>query len=290
MNNEVNGVLVVARDVTQLISVTKNLQRTKKLMEEQFVSIERKNRELVVANSELVSFTYSASHDLQEPLRKIIMFSSMIAAKEQTGPLSSGKNEIDKIIRVAKNMQDLLEALLNYSSVTHSDFETEETNLSEIVDQIRNELETDILQSNARIIVHEMPVLPVNSMQIRQLFTNLILNSLKFAKPGISPEISFIATRIASLELPEGVAIDTPECWKISVTDNGIGFEEVYAEKIFQLFQRLHSKEDFTGTGIGLTICKKIVHNHGGTILASGNSGQGARFDIFLPAQNEELN
>jgi light-regulated signal transduction histidine kinase (bacteriophytochrome) len=187
-------------------------------------------------------------------------------------------------------MQMLIKNLLEFSRATDESENYEETNLNEIVASILTDLELNIEQKKAVISFNKLPTLKVVPDQFRQLFQNLITNSLKFCKPGIAPEITITSEKTKGMYIPL-ISYDQYEdsFYRIIFKDNGIGFEEKYADEIFMIFKRLHSFEQFEGTGIGLSICKKIVEKHHGFIHASGKPGEGATFTIILPAIHKDV-
>ena len=242
-----------------------------------------KNIELLKINAELESFNYVASHDLQEPLRKIQAFSQRILQQEGSNFSSASQHYFSRIIVSAERMQNLINALISYA---HADSITKEilpVNLNTTLNNVKNDLQDLIEEKNATIIYTKLPVINAVGIQIHQLFTNLITNALKYSKEGVNPLIEITATSIPGSEIENTVANKKIAYWHIKVLDNGIGFEQEYAHKIFELFQRLHNGNEYTGTGIGLSICKKIVLNHQGFIFASGKPGIGSIFNIYFP-------
>jgi light-regulated signal transduction histidine kinase (bacteriophytochrome) len=229
-----------------------------------------KNRELNKMNAELESFAYISSHDLQEPLRKIQIFTSKIAEDELHILSEKTKHYFERIQASANRMQVLIEDLLAYSRLGATRSVFINTDLSEIVVDTIAELKEKINLKQAVVELGPLCSLMVIPYQMHQLMTNLITNSLKFSRPGIPPIIQIAAS------VKDGFC-------HIRFSDNGIGFEEQYQDKIFEVFQRLHNKPDYEGTGIGLSIVKKIIENHNGTIKATSRPGQGATFDIFIP-------
>ena len=248
--------------------------------------LETKNRELIQSNTELASFTYIASHDLQEPLRKIQTFSNRILDKENENFSSGTKDYFERITAASSRMQNLITALLNYSRTTSSDINYIPADLNEIVNEVKNNLREHLEETDAVFEVALLPVLNVIPHQINQLFTNILINALKYRKPGIRPLIKINAGIVSLPETEVNSSVSGDNYWKISISDNGIGFEQKYEDKIFELFQRLHTNAEFEGTGVGLAICKKIVQTHNGFIKAIGEPGTGSTFNVYLPIKN----
>ncbi len=235
------------------------------------------------SNAELQNFASVASHDLQEPLRKIQAFGDRLQARCSDGLGEQGRDYLGRMLNAAQRMQTLIQDLLKLSRVTSRQQPFAPCNLGEIVRQVLSDLEIAIEQSKARIEVGALPTLDADPLHMRQLFQNLIANAIKFQKPGESPEVS-ISSRIFDMMEPliPGAGIGDKVC-QIHVQDNGIGFDEKFAEQIFVVFQRLHTREEYAGTGIGLAVCRKITDRHGGSIVAKSAEGQGASFIITLP-------
>jgi len=247
--------------------------------------LEQKNIELAQNNTELTSFTYIASHDLQEPLRKIQTFCNLINAHSSAELSASTKDYFQRILKASTRMQNLISSLLNYSRMNSRGMDFEMTDLNSVLDEATNNIR-ELLEESRAVIEHDpLPVIPCVPMQINQLFTNLIINSIKYKSAGTTPFIQISARPAVSAEInsQENITGD-PRYWKIIFSDNGIGFEQQYADRIFELFQRLHSRFEYEGTGIGLAICRKIVQNHKGFIYADGKPGLGATFAIYLPS------
>lgn len=239
--------------------------------------------ELERSNRELEEFAYIASHDLQEPLRKISTFSSRLMSRAN-GQLDAESNEfIDRINVSVENMRLLIDSLLEFSRIarTHEVFLPVDLNV--IMRQTRQDLELKVEETGTRIVARKLPVVDASATQMKQLFSNLIGNSIKFRKSGISPVIRVSAERLSDAEKEEHHLPPERVYHKIIFADNGIGFEQEYAARIFQVFQRLHGKAEYPGSGIGLSICKRIVDHHGGLISALNIPGQGARFEVILP-------
>ena len=257
--------------------------KLEKLVLERTGELELKNKELEKMNVELKSFAYVSSHDLQEPLRKIQTFASRIIEKEVANLSEKGKDYFDRMNEAAKRMQTLIEDLLAYSRTSTNERNFSKTSLNEIVDEVKNDLRETFAEKNARIVVNNRCEATVIEFQFRQLMYNLIGNSLKFSKPG-EPLLIYVDFKISKgseLDVPSLVP-ENSYC-HISVSDNGIGFDPQYKERIFEVFQRLHGKEEYKGTGIGLSIVQKIVENHNGIITATGDLDKGAVFDIYIP-------
>ncbi len=236
-------------------------------------------------NEELESFAYIASHDLQEPLRKIQTYSSFILAKEILNLTDSGKNYFNRIQNASKRMQQLIDDILSYSRTNHKEVEFELIDLNKIISEVTNDLKDEIQNKDAKIEIKQLYSLKVIPYQFRQLFQNLICNSLKFSKPESIPHIIINAQIVNSkTNLQFGLPTGKKYC-QITVADNGIGFDEQYSNRIFELFQRLHGKNEYNGTGIGLAIVKKIVENHNGLIKATSTEGEGATFHIYIPLE-----
>ena len=246
-----------------------------------------KNLELERNNAELGSFTYIASHDLQEPLRKIQSFSKLILAKKEDANLSeTGKDYFTRIIAAAARMQNLIQALLSYSNANNSEIKFIRTDLNSVVEEVKNNLAEMLEEKNVTIETNNLPVLNVVQIQFLQLFSNIIHNAVKYGRKDVPPHIIITASVLSEEEMKTDHPGQKGKFWKISIADNGIGFEQQYEHKIFELFQRLHGRTAYEGTGIGLAICKKIMHHHNGIISAKGESGTGAVFCLYLPYQN----
>ena len=245
-----------------------------------------KNRELENANAELASFNYVASHDLQEPLRKIQGFSKRIIDIEGDNLSDMTKDYLNRLHAAAKRMQNLIESLLSFSRINLSQVVFHKTDLNHILTEVQLVLNESIAEKNAVVDAQNLPTLHAVPIQMHQLFLNLIANALKYSKPDVPPHIKITAEKVSVNEGEEGVKQNNT-FWKIVISDNGIGFEQQYENKIFELFQRLHGKTEYAGTGIGLAICKKIVQSHNGTITATGQPNVGATFTFFLPDNND---
>jgi len=247
------------------------------------IELQERNRELEKSNKELASFNHVASHDLQEPLRKIQTFISRISETDKAVISDSAKDYITKIEVSAKRMRILIDDLLLFSRTNTTKKEFIKSNLNELLQNAQTELTEVIEEKKAIITSSKLPKLDVIPYQIEQLFINLIGNSLKYNQPGLIPEITIQSEKVLSTEYPDLLEQNVKKFHKITFTDNGLGFDPQFKETIFVLFQRLHSKTDYPGTGIGLAICKKIVENHKGHIIADSEPNKGTTFTVFLP-------
>jgi two-component system CheB/CheR fusion protein len=258
-------------------------QKLEKAVRRRTKQLELKNRELARANKDLESFNYVSSHDLQEPLRKIQSFCTLILKEERKKLSRTGKDYFERMQVTAKRMQLLIEDLLAYSRTKNTEKNFELTNLNDILDEVKEEYKEKIQLKNATITSTKLCTVPIIRFQFRQLFHNLISNSLKFTLEGRTPIIT-IKSRVASGADFKNVKLQakTKYC-HLTFTDNGIGFDPQYKDRIFEVFQRLHNARDYKGTGIGLAICKRIIENHNGVLVASGKPGKGARFDMYVP-------
>jgi light-regulated signal transduction histidine kinase (bacteriophytochrome) len=250
-----------------------------KLLNEQLTA---NNESLKQMNEELDQFAYMASHDLQEPLRKIQVFSDKILRNNNFDPDS--EKYFGKIINSSKRMQNLINNLLDFSRHTVSSNDFKKTPLNELVKNVLTELEVEIEKSNARINYEELPVVSAVPGLMQQLFYNLFSNAIKFRKPSVDLVIDVKAEKMNPLDLSKFTKYGHGKnYYKITVQDNGIGFDDKYAEDIFRVFKRLHSYQEFEGTGVGLSICKKIVEKHNGFIKAESKIDKGSTFIIGLP-------
>ena len=238
------------------------------------------------SNANLEEFAHAASHDLQEPLRKIHFFTERLQ-QDLKGGLSPAQDSLfERITRASERMSRLVEDLLTYSRLSLTPPEQEEVPLDEKVESILADLELQIEEAGARIVADPLPVVRGYRRQLQQLFHNLLANALKYARPGVHVEVEIRTRPVSGAAFPVQVPAERrlDGFHLIEVRDNGIGFEPQYAEKIFQLFQRLHGRNEYAGTGIGLSIARRVVNNHRGFLWAEGRPGEGAVFRILLPA------
>lgn len=262
-------VVGTTRDVTQLRKYAHDL--------------ERKISELDRLSKELEDSAYAASHDLQEPLRKISTLSERLQSKFNEILPEDGKKYIERIKLATKNARLLIDSLLEFSRITHETQAFRETDLNVLLKEVKADLELKIEETHTAIYSAKLPTLEVSPLLIKQLFSNILLNSIKFRKVDGLPVIDIQGRSLEKPEIQELHLDSTVPHFLITIKDNGIGFEEVYATKIFQMFSRLNGKSEYPGAGIGLALCKKIVDNHNGHIFASSVPEQGATFSIILP-------
>jgi PAS domain S-box-containing protein len=249
---------------TQLREEIAERQRAEAVLQQYATQLEQ-------SNQELQEFAYVASHDLQEPLRKVQTFGQRLASSYEAALDERGQDYLRRMMDAAARMQELIQGLLDFSRVTTHGQTFHPVDLNHIIAGILVDLELQIEERHARIMVGDLPVVHADATQMRQLFQNLLHNALKFQANDTVPEIS-ISSRPAL----------SGDGYEISVADNGIGFEEKYAERIFQVFQRLHGRSSYAGTGMGLAICRRIAERHGGSITAHSRAGQGATFIVTL--------
>ncbi|HEY0157004.1 MAG TPA: ATP-binding protein [Thermoanaerobaculia bacterium] len=253
------GAVVIARDI-------RARKRAEEELRDAMTRLEQSNRELE-------DFAYVASHDLQEPLRKIQAFGDLLKSKHAAALDAQARDYIERMQSAANRMQVLINDLLSFSRVTTKAQPFVRVELARVASEVVKDLEARIQQTGGRVTIGPMPVIEADPTQMRQLFQNLAGNALKFHNPGVPPEVEI------SGEIVDG------RC-RITVSDNGIGFEEKHADRIFTMFERLHARAKYEGTGIGLAICRKIAERHGGEIRAHGKPGEGATFVVTLPVRH----
>ena len=283
-NGQVVGVMDVAIEVTDQVLARQKIedvvtQRTKELPQANLL-IGQNNRELE-------QFAYIASHDLQEPLRKVSTFTEML--RTHLGNVDE-RSEVyfKKISDSTLRMMNLIRDVLDFSQLSTQRRTFEQVDLGALIDSLTSDFELVIEQKEAVIHYHHLPNITANALQMRQLFANLLSNALKFTKEDVSPVITVAAQTLSEEDKSAHKdLLPDVDYWLITVADNGIGFSEEHADKIFSIFQRLHGKSEFAGTGIGLALCKKITQNHHGDIWATSEKGEGATFHIILPCLDE---
>ena len=260
------GGLVVVRDITALRK------------------LEEKRREYTQAlessNKEMQDFVFVASHDLQEPLRKIQSFGEFLRDEFKEALGETGRDYVERMQSAAGRMQTLINDLLALTRVTTKAKPFGPVDLSVVLQEVLSDLESNIQEKQARVEVPPLPTLEGDATQLRQLFQNLIGNALKYRKPDVSPRVKVSAAPLNGHGPGSGY-------WRIQIEDNGIGFDNQYSDQIFKVFERLHGRDEYEGTGIGLAICRKVVERHGGTISAEGRPGQGSVFTVDLPLRQK---
>ncbi|MBL3657583.1 CHASE3 domain-containing protein [Fulvivirga sediminis] len=248
-----------------------------------------KNEELQKSNENLEQFAYVASHDLQEPLRKIRAFGDRLVSKYEQELGEKGADYISRMQNAAARMQSLIDDLLKYSRVARNQDPFKPIELNELIEEVKGDLETRILETNATVEVGQLPKIDGDSLQLRQLFQNLMSNALKFIPSERIPVIKVSSSLLAGAQVQKKYNFNvnsSKQFVEIQISDNGIGFDKKYSERIFNIFERLHGRNEFQGTGIGLAICLKVVQNHNGLISADSVEGEGATFTIVLPLNN----
>jgi PAS domain S-box-containing protein len=258
------------RQINQTLRDNQDLKETQRLLFEHQEELQQKVIELNRSNYELEQFAHLASHDLQEPLRKLFFYSDVLKKKYSDKVDAAGIGMLNSMAQAAGRMKELINDLLSYSQLHKQKLQFEDVDLSSLVQEIVRDLDLVIKEKNAVVNIAQLPAVRGNTLRLRQLFSNLISNSLKYSKTDVSPKIDISVEKNGSH-------------YQISVRDNGIGFEEQYREKIFGLFERLHTRDQFPGTGIGLSICKRIVELHQGSISADSVPGEYSIFSVQLP-------
>ncbi|MBA3828771.1 MAG: PAS domain S-box protein [Taibaiella sp.] len=286
-DGSISGVLAVAIEVTAQVLAR---QKIEEIVEERTGELENTNNDLKRSNAELAQFAYIASHDLQEPLRKITTFSQMLENRLGNNIDEDAKNYLHKINASSTRMHTLIRDVLKYSELTKQTEVFEKVDLNDVLKTIVTDYELLIAQKEASVIYKDLPVIEAIPLQMSQLFSNLISNALKFSRQGVRPVITISVTIPNAPQINEFDPDQDTDYCLIQVRDNGIGFKEEYADKIFNIFQRLHRKSEYEGTGIGLAMCKKIALNHGGGLNASGSNEDGAVFNILLPFRQNAKN
>ncbi len=274
-NGEIAGLIGIGRNITEQKEAEDALRESEAKLRQFTTQLERSNRELQ-------DFAYVASHDLQEPLRKIVVFGERL--KEQSGEKldAEARDFLERMQRAASRMQTLINDLLTFSRVTTKARPFTQVDLAEVARDVVTDLEGRIEQVQGRVEVGTLPVVEAEALQMRQLLQNLIGNALKFRRPEASPVVKVAAQIITGPVPEEGTGIAKKLC-QLTVSDNGIGFEEKYLDRIFNVFQRLHTRNEYEGTGMGLAIARKIVLYHHGEITAKSKPGEGATFIATFP-------
>jgi len=287
LSEQVVNLLELRKSKLDLDRAHKKLKKFSKKLEKKVLirtnQLEVKTKKLELLINDLASFNYICSHDLQEPLRKIQMFISQVSESEFGNISTEGKYKLERIDRSATHMRNLIQDLLTYEATEAIDNSITNISLKKLVGDVMDVLGEELKEHHTIIKVVKDCEISVRPIQFKQLLFNLITNAIKFSKNTVNPTIEIIG-RVFNDDLsPLTKASDTVRYSHITITDNGIGFEQKYERKVFEIFQRLHSNELYQGTGIGLAIVKRIVHIHNGQIRVTSSPNKGAKFEIFIP-------
>ena len=269
IDNKIVGRIWCYRDMSARINAQKRLRDFAARLEQ--------------SNRELQDFAYVASHDLEEPLRKVIAFADRLKTTSNDELSDRGKDYLNRMINASQRMQNLIRDLLSLSRITTRAQPYVKVSLKEVAEEVISDLEIRLEQTNGKVTLGNLPTVEADKLQMRRIFQNLVGNGLKFHRENVPPLIH-ITGRIFEKKQEEGPFATWLE---IVFKDNGIGFENEHAEKIFTVFQRLHGRDEYDGTGIGLAICRRIAERHGGSIKADGNLGKGAIFTVYLPVEQQ---
>ncbi|HEX8460292.1 MAG TPA: ATP-binding protein, partial [Segetibacter sp.] len=282
---DIVGYVKITQDQTDKKQALNNLNNKVEEISNINQKLDNLNYDLTTANSSLEQFTYASSHDLQAPLRRITYFFDRLKDEIWDKLTDRQINFFNRIDDSISRMSALIDDLLTFSQISKGSGQLQQIDLNEKIKTILQDLELDISEKKAKIVVDKLPIVVGNSGQLQQLFENLISNSIKYTKPGIVPLIEISSREVTGNEVNKKPAnLDAnKKYYLIELKDNGIGFEQEYAEQIFQVFTRLHDNSEYAGTGIGLSIVQKVVENHNGHIWAESTVGEGASFKILLP-------
>jgi hypothetical protein len=278
----------------KLVAINKSLEleiQERKASEEKVKQLNRQLLENIAslesANKDLDRFAFMASHDLQEPLRKIRTFSDRLAVKYKNSLDEDGRNNIDRIQKAAERMQTLITDILTFSKISSNKVDFMLSDMNTLLQEVLSDMDEEVKKRNANVVVqNQLPQLLVNPGLIKPLFQNLISNALKYSKKDTHPMVRISSEVSLVSDIRNGKDAPKKYC-RIYIEDNGIGFDQKYAEEIFGMFKRLHLNSEFEGTGIGLALCKKIVEQHNGFISARSKIDKGSTFIISLPVQTE---
>jgi two-component system CheB/CheR fusion protein len=275
-------ILLAIEDVTE---IKKAEQKQKDFAQHLETRVKERTTDLQKVNSELEQFAHVASHDLQEPVRKILTFiNRVLGSKEEFS--SATKNYLNKIENASERMTAIIQDLLSYAHLLNSETLLEETDLNKTFKNILDDFELQIEEKKAQIKSEKLPIIEALPLQMNQLFYNLLSNSLKFSKNETPPVIKITSRKLSAKEIKEYPALNAELFYcEIVFQDNGIGFDQKYAHQIFTIFQQLNDRKEYTGTGIGLSIVKKIVENHHGEIYVEAKENEGAAFHVILPVK-----
>jgi light-regulated signal transduction histidine kinase (bacteriophytochrome) len=269
-----NRVVNVFTDVTQ--------------MKESQIQLEKLVEELKRSNAQLEEFTYVASHDLKEPVRKISVFTNQLRSSYTHISDAKAMRTWEKLELATERMQLLVSNLVEYADISNRPVEFEDVDLNKIMHKVQEDLEIIIEEKKAKIIVSVLPTIKGHRRQIQQLFQNIIANAIKYSKPETAPEINIQSRIVTGFDIELDLTDEQKNnyFYLIEIADNGIGFDQKHIQKIFNLFQRLHLKNEYSGTGVGLSIVRKVAENHDGYITAKSEKGLGAQFKVYLPRQS----
>ncbi|SEW36895.1 PAS domain S-box-containing protein [Chitinophaga sp. YR573] len=274
--------LATGPSLSVIITDISTQKKAQQLLENSNHQLEKINHALELSNHDLQQFASVASHDLQEPLRKIQMFSALLKSHNEAHLSDDSKKHLDKIIDASRRMKTLIIDVLSYSKLSATDNTFEYINLNSILDEFQEDFELTIQDKGATVKVGKLAAIDANKGQMRQVFQNILSNALKFSKNEEAPVIEINCKYLAEKSFDSEEQQNGPFCL-ITIKDNGIGFNEKYLSKIFDLFERLYSKSIYEGTGIGLAITKKIIEKHNGLIKAKSEEGKGSEFMFILP-------
>ena len=281
---------VIVTDLTVQKENQQLLRQNNDRLEKSNTALEISNNALNLSNENLQQFAYVASHDLQEPLRKIQSFGDLLKENYGDNLGTEGLDMINRMGAAATRMSLLIKDLLNFSRLTTQQAPFVPVALDTLLSEILDDLSIAVAESGAVVEYSNLPVVQGDPSQLQQLFLNLLSNALKFRRPDTAPHIHLVARQIVASDIPLSALASRTESrlnqpfHEISVADNGIGFDDRYIDRIFQVFQRLHGKTSYPGSGVGLAICRKVAFNHHGGLTAQSKPGEGATFIVYLPA------
>ena len=279
----VSGILVVGNEVTEQVLAR---QKIEEVVTERTRELGMANEELKRSNQNLEEFAYAASHDLKEPMRKVQLFSDRLKDRLKDTLAEEDKGLFERIIHATHRMNTLIDDLLMYSHVSRGAIIEETVDLNQKLKAVLEDLELEIEEKKAKVIADPLPTIKGHRRQLQQLFQNLVSNAVKYNRPGVVPEIRITCKKVEDADqLPFIPAKQKEQYCLINVQDNGIGFHQEDAERIFNVFTRLHGNAEYKGSGVGLSIVRKVVENHGGYIWAESTSGEGATFHVLLPVE-----
>jgi len=273
------------RDITEIRLAEEALQRNREELE---ALVDERTKALHRSNEDLLQFAHVSSHDMKEPARKISLFASLLMEECSEQLDKKGMSYLGRIANSAKRLYAMIEGVLSYSSLQGMEQTAGPVDLNSIIAGIENDFEIVVQQKQAAIQYTNLPVIEGSSVLTTQLFSNLISNSLKFSQADVRPVIDISAAPVTPEEVTKEKLDERRAYTRITLTDNGIGFDQQYADRIFQIFSRLNSKDQFEGTGLGLALCRKIVERHRGVIRASGRENEGSTFTIILPLPQQD--